>query len=231
MPIILAIVWGLLLAWLAWWKPWQGPRRLAWPQLWARSRRPIDRWKGSQREARLADQLPQILEALSAALRAGQSLPQALESAADELPEPGGGQLRGVLQRLRLGEAPEAVLDSMADGFHGALQADWRLLSTGVAIQRSSGGDLAGLLDSLAETLRERQRLQGQIQALTAQGRLSAWVVGLLPPALLLALQCLDPSLTEPLYGTPKGWALLAAGLVLEGLGVLVLRRIVTLEA
>lgn len=184
-----------------------------------------------RRQERLAEQLPQLLEALSAALRAGQSLPQALESAAEELPPPAGEQLRRVLRQLRLGQAPEAVLESMAADFGGALQADWRLLATGVAIQRGSGGDLAGLLDSLTETLRERQRLQGQIGALTAQGRLSAWVVGLLPPALLVTLQWMDPGLTAPLYSTPKGWALLAAGLLLEGLGVLVLRRIVALEA
>ena len=231
MPILSAFLAGSAVALLFWWRPrWSRRSRTAPPSapFW---RARWQAWVERRRQAELAEQLPLLLEALSAALRAGQSLPQALESGVDELPSPASGQLRLVLQRLRLGEAPETVLAAMADGFSGSLQADWRLLSTGVAIQRGSGGDLAGLLDSLTETLRERQRLLAQVQALTAQGRLSAWVVGLLPPALLLALQALDPSLTAPLFGTPKGWALLAAGLVLEGLGVLVLRRIVALEA
>ena len=231
MSFLLALMLGLSVGLLAWWRPWPRRLALALPELGAGLRRRSRAWVERRRQDRLAEQLPQLLEALSAALRAGQSLPQALESAAQELPPPAGDQLDRVLRRLRLGEAPEAVLEAMAADFRGALQADWRLLATGVAIQRSSGGDLAGLLDSLTETLRERQRLQGQIGALTAQGRLSAWVVGLLPPALLLALQAMDPGLTAPLYSTPKGWALLAAGLLLEVLGVLVLRRIVALEA
>lgn len=188
-------------------------------------------WAARQREAQLGEQLPQLLESLSAALRAGQSLPQALESARADMPEPSAGWLAGVQASVRLGQAPEKVLEEAADALQGPLAADWRLLATGVAIQRDSGGDLAGLLDQLAETLRERQRLLAQARALTAQGRLSAWVVGLLPVALLVALEIIDPDMLSPLFTTPQGWAMLAAAVVLEALGVLVLRTIVRIEA
>jgi tight adherence protein B len=176
--------------------------------------------------------MPGLLEAMSSGLRAGLSLPQSLEAAAEDLPEPSAALARRLLAGLRLGQVPEALMlaEAATHGRH-ALASDWRLLSTAVAIQRQSGGDLAAVLDQITETLRERQRLQAQIDALTAQGKLSAWVLGCLPLALLLALQILDPDLVAPLFNTPTGWALLGAAVLLEAAGVLLLRRIVDIEA
>ena len=195
-----------------------------WPKPWLA-------WRELRRQALLGEQLPQLLESLSAAMRAGQSLPQALESARADMPEPSAGWLAGVQSGVRLGQAPELVLQQAAEALQGPLAADWRLLATGVAIQRDSGGDLAGLLDQLAETLRERQLSLAQARALTAQGRLSAWVVGLLPVALLLALELIDPDMVAPLFTTPQGWGMLAAAVVLEAMGVMVLRTVVRIEA
>lgn len=201
---------GLLVLLLA---PW-GPR---WQTAWQQARL----------RQRLAEQMPGLLEALAGGLRAGLSLPQALATAAEDLPEPTAGQLRRLLQGWSLGEAPEELMQAEARALEPhALAADWRLLATAVGLQRSGGGDLAAGLDQLAETLRERQRLQAQVDALTAQGRLSAWVVGLLPLVLLLALQVLDPELVAPLFNTPRGWALLGFAAALEAAGVLLLRRI-----
>ena len=188
-------------------------------------------WAAHRRQMQLGEQLPQLLESLSAAMRAGQSLPQALESARADMPEPSAGWLAGVQASVRLGQAPEKVLEEAAEALKGSLASDLRLLATGVAIQRDSGGDLAGLLDQLAETLRERQRLVAQARALTAQGRLSAWVVGLLPVALVIALEMIDPDMMSPLFNTAQGWGMLAAAVVLEAMGVLVLRTIVRIEA
>lgn len=180
----------------------------------------------------LSEQMPALLESLSGGLRAGLSLPQALDAAVEDLPEPSADLARRLGAGLRLGAAPEALMlaEAQAHGRH-TLAADWRLLATAVAIQRHSGGDLASVLDQLGETLRERQRLRAQIDALTAQGRLSAWVVGLLPPVLLLVLHLMDPQLVAPLFSTPTGWVLLALAALFEGAGVLLLRRIVDIEA
>lgn len=209
-------------------------------QTWVR---PLPRWgrlfervRAERRRQRfaveMAEQMPAFLEALCSGLRAGLSLPQALEVAVEDLPEPSASVARRLNDGLRLGEAPEALMLAEAAAMEGhALAADWRLLATAVAIQRSSGGDLAALLDQQTETLRERQRLQAQVDALTAQGRLSAWVVGLLPLVLLLVLQLMDPELVAPLFNTGTGWVLLGFGALMETAGVLLLRRIVDIDA
>lgn len=213
---------GLQCPWLALAGLCLGP----WLPRWARA------WRESQRRKLLAEQMPGTMEALSAALRSGQSLVQALESARADVPEPSAALLDKACQDLRLGDAPELALEKLAAGLKGhSLAADWGMVATAVAIQRQSGGDLAVILDQVAETLRERQRLQAQVDALTAQGRLSAWVVGSLPPLLLLALQALDPDLVAPLFTTPTGWLLLGAALMLELVGILVLRRLVDISA
>lgn len=180
----------------------------------------------------LALQLPTLLEALVGGLRAGLSLPQALAAAEEDLPMPSAALARRLCDALSLGADLEVLLQDEARS-HGkhSLAADWRLLATAVGIQRGSGGDLAGTLDQLTETLRERQRLQAQVDALTAQGRLSAWVLGLLPFVLMLALQWMDPEILAPLFHTTTGWVLLGLAAVFETAGLLLLWRIVDIEA
>lgn len=183
-------------------------------------------------QAELALQLPTLLEALVGGLRAGLSLPQALAVAEEDLPMPSAALARRLCDALSLGADLEALLqdEARSQGAH-SLASDWRLLATAVGIQRGSGGDLAGTLDQLTETLRERQRLQAQVDALTAQGRLSAWVLGLLPFVLMLALQWMDPEILAPLFHTPTGWVLLGLAAVFETAGLLLLWRIVDIEA
>ena len=224
----LPVLGALLLGWLLE-SPWLALLLLVGIPFWPRVRAGLQLRRYREQ---LAAQMPGLVEALAAALRAGQSLPQALESTQADVPEPGAAVLAGLLRDVRLGEMPEDVLERQADSFGDtALASDWRLMATAVAIQRSSGGNLAEILDQLGETLRERQRLQAQVDALTAQGRLSAWVVGGLPPLLLVALQLLDPQLVAPLFNTPTGWVLLGLGALLETCGILLLRRIVDINA
>jgi tight adherence protein B len=125
----------------------------------------------------------------------------------------------------------EAALDRLALQFSGSpAQADLAILATAVGVNRTAGGNLAEAFQRQAETQRERARLRAQVGALTAQGRLSGWVVGLLPLGLLLALRAIDPDLAAPLFSTPMGWGILAAGAVLELMGALMIMRIVSIE-
>lgn len=195
----------------------------------------LPRWRRARARQRMfreqAEQLPAFLEALAAGLRAGLSFPQSVAAAEEDLGEPSRGLCRRLLRGLQLGDAPEQLLAREAEAWDGALATDGRLLATAVGIQREAGGDLSVQLDQLVETLRERQRLQAQVEALTAQGRLSAWVVGLLPLVLLLALQWIDPELLAPLFHSRTGWVLLALAALMEAAGVLLLRRIVDIQA
>ena len=187
-------------------------------------------WK-AQRAQRLSEQMPGLFEALAAALRAGQSLSQALASASEDIPSPAAGLLKDASLRVGLGDEAEHALHQAGAEIEGSLQADWRMLCTSVAVVRSSGGKLPELLDQLASTVRERQRLQALIRAQTAQAKLSGWVIGCLPPLLLIAMQVLDPELVAPLFHTPTGWAILALVVALESAGLFLLRKMTEVQA
>lgn len=197
---------------------------LAWPRLKEAQLR-------AERARRLGEQMPGLFEALAAALRAGQSLSQALASAGDDLPQPAAALLQDAALRVGLGEEPERALHHAGGAIEGSLQADWRMLCTSVAVVRSSGGKLPELLDQLASTVRERQRLQALIRAQTAQAKLSGWVIGCLPPLLLVAMQVLDPELVGPLFRSPTGWAVLGLAAALEAAGIFLLRRMTEVQA
>ena len=104
------------------------------------------------------------------------------------------------------------------------------LLVAALRVASQTGGNLAEALESIAETLRARLQLQARIRALTAQGRLQAWIVGFLPLFLALVLDRLEPESMALLWHTPLGWAVLAVVLVLETAGVLMIRRIVNID-
>lgn len=197
---------------------------MAWPPLKEAQLRAL-------RARRMGEQMPGLFEALAAALRAGQSLSQALAAAAEDLPAPVAQLMQDAALRVGLGEDPEMALHNAGLGLDATLQADWRMLCTAVAVVRSSGGKLPELLDQLAATVRERQRLQAMIRAQTAQAKLSGWIVGCLPPLLLVAMQALDPDLVAPLFHTSTGWAILALAAGMEGAGLLVLRKMAEVQA
>lgn len=187
----------------------------------------LRRWRLGRRRARLAGQLPDMLELISNSLRAGLSLFQALEAAVKEAPDPGGEVFGEAVKDIRLGLSPE-------DAFEKTLMKwpnpDLELFVVAATVCRRSGGNLAEITSRLVETLRERTRLQGRIDALTSQGRLSGWVIGLLPLGLLAAMSLLDPELVGNFIRHPLGWTLLAGGAVMELLGAWFIRRIIAID-
>ncbi len=185
----------------------------------------------ARRKAAFCNQLSDCLASMAAALRAGQSLQQALATVAEEARAPSSLRWAELASQVRMGTEVEAALDRMAQEMAGTpAQADLAILASAVGVNREAGGNLAEVFQRQVETQRERARLRAQVDALTAQGRLSGWVVGLLPLGLLMALKALDPSLADPLFSTPAGWGMLAAGAVLELIGGLMIRRIVSIE-
>jgi len=180
-----------------------------------------------RRLSRLRNQLPQALVVLSTSVRAGLSLPQALKAASEQVPAPAGEEFGAVVRDTALGGTTDAALASFE---RRAPLPEVRFLVAGLGLARATGGSLAPLLDSIAETLKERERLRGQARALSAQGRLSGWVVGSVPVVMLAVMYLIDPVFVGPLFTTPPGLIMLGAAIVLEALGALGIHAVVAID-
>lgn len=173
------------------------------------------------------EQLPEALELFANSLRAGLTFIQAMGYLVEELPAPLGKEFQQVVQEHRLGLPLEESFQRLRARVPSEML---QIALAGVLIARQSGGDMGSVLRHLAESMRERQRLQEQMKVLTSQGRLSGWIVGILPFGLAGMLAIMDPCLMAPLVTTWQGGLLLAGALALEGVGALFIRRIVTVE-
>ena len=179
----------------------------------------------------LSRQLPSALRLFAGAIRIGNSLSQAMLNAARESEYPIKNHFEKAVSDMGTGLPPEQCLQQMALMYPGQqVSRDLSLLATAVAVNRSTGGPLADILDSMVETLLERRRLKGQVEALTAQGRMSGWIVGLLPVFLLIAMAVIDPALVKPMFTTSLGLGLLGLALVLEILGAVFLKRLIEVK-
>ncbi|GAA5234272.1 type II secretion system F family protein [Verticiella sediminum] len=180
-----------------------------------------------RRWQRLDAQLPDALQALAGGLRAGISLPAALRQVAQESPAPLGQELELVLREQRLGVGFDR---SLAD-FAVRVPTEACVLSVAaLRIASETGGNLAEALDRIAAMVRARLHMHGRIDALTAQGRLQAWIVAALPPLLALVLDRLEPQAMAALWHTPAGWITLLVVLLMESAGLLLIRRIVQVD-
>ncbi len=177
-----------------------------------------------RRRARFAAQLHDLLQMVAGSLRAGHALTQAIESAATELGDPAGHELRRVLTEVRLGRDLSESLERMAARTHSE---DFTWIVQAVRIHRDVGGDLADLLDRVAETIRARDHLRRQVASLSAEGRVSAIVLFILPIALTAMMTMSNPSYIGLLFTTGAGIVLLCIAVVLLTVGGLWLRHIV----
>jgi tight adherence protein B len=180
-----------------------------------------------QRLRRLSAQLPDAVMLIAGALRAGSSLPQAISQAARELPSPSSREFDLVIREQRLGVGLDASMSSLE---RRAPLEEVTLFAAAVRISQDTGGNLAETLERLADTLRRKAALEGRIEALTAQGRLQGWVMALLPLAVAAALFAIEPQAMRPLVTTWHGWGVCVLVLVLEVLGLHVIRRIVNID-
>lgn len=186
---------------------------------WRVRRRRLRRAREVERDEQLVDAVASI----TAALRAGQSVPQALSFAASESDEP----LRSSLQRLvRSLELGLPLDDAIGDWTNEVDTDDARLLAGVLALHRRSGGDLPAVLDGVVATLRERRAAVREVHALTAQARLSGSILGVLPFGFFAFLWLTSRSEIEGAFRSPAGVAAIALGLLLELLAFLWIRRL-----
>jgi tight adherence protein B len=181
----------------------------------------------ARRESKFLAQLPDTLQLLAGSLASGYSLPQAMDSVVRETSPPISEEFNRALIETRLGLLPEDALDGIA-GRTGSRDFSWIVMA--IRIQRDIGGNLAELLATVADTLRERQRLRRQVSALSAEGRLSGVILAALPVVFALYLLLVRPEYIKPLFETPMGLFLLAVGGVLLTVGGFWMAKVIKVE-
>jgi tight adherence protein B len=188
------------------------------------------RWLKEQhvrRKRRFQEQFADAAALIGNTVRSGLSLLQALEVVVREMEDPMAYELYQVLQATRVGAPLDTVLEDWAARMHNS---DLDMFVTAIIIQRQTGGDLAHVLNTLATTVRQRQRIQGQISALTAQGRLGAMVLAGLPIFMGVILYFLNPGRMSLMVSHPIGWGMLLASATTILAGMLVVRKIVEID-
>jgi tight adherence protein B len=185
------------------------------------------RIKAARRRRAFEQQLPEVLQMMSGALRAGYSIQQALAAVAEDGGSPAREEFRRATAEIRLGATLDEGLRQMA-GRIGVVDFDWVVMA--IEIQREVGGDLAEVLDSIAGTIRERERLRRHIKALTAEGRLSGWILGGLPFFMAGVLLIVNPGYLSTLFESGLGLAMVAGASVLMVIGAFWMRKVIRIE-
>ncbi|MCL4184454.1 MAG: type II secretion system F family protein, partial [Burkholderiaceae bacterium] len=190
------------------------------PFLWLSSAR-------NRRLKRLEAQLPDAVELIARALRAGHAFPTTLQMVSEELPDPIGGEFAAAFEEINYGLP---VSDAMMNLAARVPVEDLRFFAVAVVLQRETGGNLAEILDNIGRLIRERFKLYGTIRVLSAEGKMSAWVLTLLPFAAALTLNLVSPGFMNVLWEDPAGLRLTMFALVAMACGVFWMWRIVKIR-
>lgn len=180
-----------------------------------------------RRSSSFTNQLGDCLMMVANALRAGFSFLQAMEMVSKEMEPPISEEFKHVMRDINLGATVERALDDM-DKRVGS--PDFSLVVTAVLIQQQVGGDLARILDTISGTIQDRIRMRREVFTLTSQGRMSGWILILLPIGLGLFMTSMKPDYLDPLFHDPIGRMILAAAIVLEVVGAVIINRIVNID-
>jgi tight adherence protein B len=206
MPVLLAPLGGLTLASL--------------PFVWVLHKR-------KRRLAKFGRQLPEALELLSRSLRAGHSLAAGFGLVGSEMQEPLAREFQRVFEEQNFGIPLEEALEDLSARVPNM---DLRFFATAVILQRTTGGDLAEILEKIGHLIRERLQILGQVNALTGEGRLSGIVLLAMPPALFLFMLKINPEYVMMLFTDEIGKQLLAGAIVSQIVGAIVIKKIITIK-
>jgi tight adherence protein B len=190
------------------------------PQVWISQRR-------ATRNRKLEGQLPEALTMIANSLRAGFGLLQAMNLSSEQLEHPVSTELAQTVQETNIGSSIEEAFRGFSERNESR---DLDLVVTAVLVQRTAGGNLAEILQTVTETMRERVRIRGEINTLTAQQRLTGIVIALMPVAVGGMFLVISPDYIKPLFTVPMGRMMLGVSAFLEVIGVTVIRRILAIE-
>ena len=181
----------------------------------------------SARISKLNSQLPETLTMMSNSLKAGFGLLQAMTAAADQMSHPMSTELSRTIHEMNIGSSAEVALLALSERSDSY---DFDIVVTAILVQRTVGGNLGEILDTVAETMRERIRIRGEIATLTAQQKLTGIVLGLIPLGVGLLFQMMSPGYIRPLFTTFAGKGMLVAAVIMETIGVMIIQRILDIE-
>jgi tight adherence protein B len=182
----------------------------------------LRRRKAKRRQA-FEQVLGDTITILSNSVKAGYSIQQAMSSIAENGRPPLAAEIGRVVRETGLGIELEVALDHANQRL---ASQDFELLVTALLIHRTVGGNLAEVLDQIADTIRERVKVHGEVQVLTAQARASGYIITGLPFAVGVILSLISPSFERPLFTTPLGWVLLTVGMISISIGYAIIRKI-----
>jgi tight adherence protein B len=185
------------------------------------------RFKRTRRLRRFEEQFPEALDLLARALRAGHSFSTGIEMVAEEMPTPMGPEFKLLYDQQNYGLAMPDALRLFAERIP---ILDSRFFVTAVLIQRESGGNLSEVLDNLAKVMRDRFRVKRQMRVISAHGRITGWVLVALPPVLGVVLMTINEDHRNTMFGDPLGHQMMFAGVALQVIGTLIIRKIVNVE-
>jgi len=187
----------------------------------------IVRVRANRRAAKVEEQVPDAIDLMGRAMRAGHPLSAGFKMVADEAPEPIASEFRQVFEEQRFGLPFEDSLLGLGERIR---LSDIRILVTAILVHRQVGGNLAEILDNIAHLVRERFKLRRQLRVITAQGRLSGYVLAFLPVVLGIAIYTLNRDYMMPIFEEPAGRLMLGGALVFQVIGYLWIRRILDIE-
>ncbi|MCO5168581.1 MAG: type II secretion system F family protein [Planctomycetes bacterium] len=179
------------------------------------------------RHKKFNEQLVESMVTMTNALRSGVALPKAFQIVAHDMPKPICQEFGILVQEMRLGMDVEEAMESMLERMPGQ---DLQLVCTSVGISNSVGGNLAEVFERLAETIRERYRIEGRIDALTAQGKIQGLMVSVLPIFVGIMIYLIEPGMMSLMFTRVEGWVVLGVMVVMEGLGFFFVRKVTTIE-
>jgi tight adherence protein B len=185
------------------------------------------RIKQRRRIRAFSDQLAETLQLMAGSLSAGLSFAQSADTVVREGSDPMAAEFKRALVETRLGVTIEDALESVAERMQSE---DFTWVVMAVRIQREVGGNLSEVLNQVSGTIRERGYLRRQVKSLSAEGRLSAWILGAMPPAMFVYFMTVRPEYMDPLFQSLFGWGILGVGLALMGVGAFWMSRLVKME-
>jgi len=177
----------------------------------------------SSRIIRIEHSLPDALDMMNRAMRAGHAFPSTLKMVSEEIPDPLGGEFRAVFDEVNFGVSMSDALTNLAQRVPST---DLRYFVIAVLIQRETGGNLTDLLGSISTIIRDRLKLLGQVRVMTAEGRMSAWVLGLLPFGVGATVAVTNPGFLDTLFTDPIGRQMITTAAIMMVVAVLIIRRL-----